>query len=999
MNEAGAEGQGRGNASFSAADAQSSIKMSLKERMAALQRGEDRPEAGGPKPNAPPKPAPGKIGEDKRNAAMAGMGAGTAQPTSPVSPSAPKASENLADDEAGEPAKEAADAVPNATSEPKEVEGDEEGREVGASAGQTNEDGEDGEDGEEKTEEEQESERRAAIARRMAALGGRRMGGGPALFGAPAPVPKKSAGEEMPQPSSIEVEEPEPEKEMESEPVQSGKTLAVPRRAAPPRRKKSSASSNPVAEPNRSETQDFKSSQDSQPASLAGQDKTVSEAGEERAGGAGIIIVDGSKQLTDEPTDAATNEDLQQSEPAASSYGGDATSDFEPSTPISEGQLDENARRLEEFVRTPRDELASKAELAGDESVPKARGVLDEDDDDVREQEQEENERAEIVAAPIPISSPPPPSAAPPRPTSTAPRPPSTRPPIPKSTLTSDDAGERLSSPAPTRAPPRRQSVAEEDESLAPVAASQPTILAAPQPRLAVPTEASDDEGDESHEEDPRGASAVSEIPSQPQSAPEPEEMTEEEEDRQRRARIAAKMARMGGQPIMGAPMPFRKQSVPPPAEPEAVQADSGPTDAGEVREGTRSPPARAPSIPPMASPPPIPKTTSPPPIPTPTTPPFPSRSPAPPTQAASSLEKRLSQMSTSDDQSLARRASLLSRPPVPSVSHSREVSKEEGPEMDEQDEQAGEVDVPRTLSPPPPRAPPRAPPRQPSVAEETETLAAPVEGTTPNQSQPQQRSSRDLDLMPSSQWWRHGVPVKLPPTLLRPDAVPIVSTQYQGSEHTIRVELIFEDYSSTVVEVHYLDDDAREEATQLTQKHHFAPPRPSTEQLQSWSQRFGLQVAKQAVSALNAKTPAVGDGTSRGFILSLVAALGTHDVLPAVGSSFGSIILAQAATTPVDVGADEIRTGDIIALHGVDFKGKKGLTPYHTTFGSAQEPTYACIIESEAKKRKLRCILVPGVEAKRGKGAEEVSLRLDDVKSGLLRVFRLAPKTGWLAV
>jgi hypothetical protein len=120
--------------------------------------------------------------------------------------------------------------------------------------------------------------------------------------------------------------------------------------------------------------------------------------------------------------------------------------------------------------------------------------------------------------------------------------------------------------------------------------------------------------------------------------------------------------------------------------------------------------------------------------------------------------------------------------------------------------------------------------------------------------------------------------------------------------------------------------------------------------------------------------------------------------LLPAIGPSFGPIILAQAATTPVDVGSDEIRPGDIVALHGVDLKGKKGLGSYHATFGSAQEPTFACVVESEAKKRRLRCILVSGVEGKRGRGAEEVSLRLDDAKSGLLRVFRLAPKD-WLTL
>jgi hypothetical protein len=292
----------------------------------------------------------------------------------------------------------------------------------------------------------------------------------------------------------------------------------------------------------------------------------------------------------------------------------------------------------------------------------------------------------------------------------------------------------------------------------------------------------------------------------------------------------------------MGDPMPFKRSSISVPAplsssesearqEDEEEEKDAVGNDAVQEKEAVVPvTPVRAPSVPPLARLPSIPTAASPPPIPT----------KSPPPVATSTLEKRLSRLSTSEDSSLGRRASLLSRPPVPRTSLSRDASQEQEGETGEMEEDHDEVDELRStaLSPPPlpvsppPRAPPRVAPRPPSTiiddAATTAPLAAPVadapavspDGAPPSrrstQLQSAPRSARDLDLMPSSQWWRHGIPVKLPPTLLRPDAVPFVSTQNIGNRHLIKVDVIFEDYSSTVVEVHFEDDDAAEDATQL---------------------------------------------------------------------------------------------------------------------------------------------------------------------------------------
>lgn len=89
---------------------------------------------------------------------------------------------------------------------------------------------------------------------------------------------------------------------------------------------------------------------------------------------------------------------------------------------------------------------------------------------------------------------------------------------------------------------------------------------------------------------------------------------------------------------------------------------------------------------------------------------------------------------------------------------------------------------------------------------------------------------------------------------------------------------------------------------------------------------------------------------------------------------------------------SDEIKAGDIVACFNSDFKGKKGLTPYHLVLGSQLEPTLAIVVEVETKKNKLKCVLQNA-----NKGPEEVSLRLDDLKSGVLKVFRAVPNQGYL--
>ena len=189
-NDDGGERKPGAGAGMSAADAQQSIgKLSLKERMAALQgstafggpagsAGAPPPRPAGEKPKWKPPPVVQKVepigGEDEED---------TAKPV--VSPS-PTATQDKGEN--SEPARSPRDEV-----EAKEEEDGE---------GAPKEEGE-------PDPEEEERRRRAALAARMARLGGARVGMGPPIFGKKPDVPPKrlSKSEEKPKEDNVHKEE------------------------------------------------------------------------------------------------------------------------------------------------------------------------------------------------------------------------------------------------------------------------------------------------------------------------------------------------------------------------------------------------------------------------------------------------------------------------------------------------------------------------------------------------------------------------------------------------------------------------------------------------------------------------------------------------------------------------------------------------------------------------------------------------------------------------
>uniref|UniRef100_V5E7Y2 SH3 domain-containing protein n=1 Tax=Kalmanozyma brasiliensis (strain GHG001) TaxID=1365824 RepID=V5E7Y2_KALBG len=1083
---------------FSAADAQTSIKMSLKERMAALQRNEAA--ASDAAPQIKPKPAvPGKIGADRRNVALQGMGLapGGAVPPRKSSTDGTKdadelASETTATQDGSEPA-------PITT--PSEEAGDPAAataNEAGA-ADETQEQVEDaGEPKEELTEEEQEAERRAAIAKRMAALGARRMGGGPSPFGAPKPpvrtntasstgsgvgstsepgisIPtaaatssNEEAGDAAAAPalSTSDAGDAELRSPISAGAEEEPKVLAVPRRTAAPRKRKPVA---PAAEAATGAAVGAVGgaaiAEESDNADTVITPSAVEpEAVEQQSAPVGLTDTSTTATLEEKDTVAeSTDRDVgmaavgsadAQDTQAASMHEDEVSQQLDDEDP----EIAENQRQLEEYLRGEGFYEDQTEQTAQQEPEVGSAAVTTDTDLSTTARDTEASQAAESVPREE-VASPKPPS-----------RPPSTRPPIPKTTLpstpgtTADEDYVPAASlsrrgsaipPVPTSSlPVPVETTAEEtEESDEPFTAAHEAeeqtgpVLAAPRPRMAVATEDPEDEELLAAADAPSSAVDDETAPSEaiPQEQPEEQELTEEEQESQRRANLARRMAALGGQrigafpgmappPIMGAPMPARRAPVQAAeevedestgadgtAEPEEedtpVSPIRGPPRGGmaipgltavpgmnashaesDALERARSPgPASVDAPARLASPPPVP--TSPPPKPM-SPPPAGALPPAgdstaapmlPPGRPSSTvpmanLDEAIRSASPAGS-NLARRGST--KPPIPQgiSAHSRKSSVAEERSSASYASMGGSDQpdlppVPSTTTTPATEQPPRT------------EAALPPTPSTPNANIGARHSSRDLDLMPTSRWWRHGMnPLRLPPTVAgRPDAILYADTSSADGVHRADIYMLFEDYSTTTISLSFQDDDAEESQTSLTQRHNFPPPKPSAAQLKQWAASLGVSVARLASDVAKQTNSPIGDGSPRAFVGHVLSQL---PALPPVGTSLGTPVLTQVGATLMDPPTDEVRPGDLVWCSHADFRGKKGLAPYHTTLGTT-DPTVGVVVEVESKKNKLRCVIQSPAQKKGA--AEEVSLRMDDLKSGVVKVFRVPPRQGWVA-
>ncbi|PIL22717.1 hypothetical protein GSI_15410 [Ganoderma sinense ZZ0214-1] len=262
-------------------------------------------------------------------------------------------------------------------------------------------------------------------------------------------------------------------------------------------------------------------------------------------------------------------------------------------------------------------------------------------------------------------------------------------------------------------------------------------------------------------------------------------------------------------------------------------------------------------------------------------------------------------------------------------------------------------VDQPQSDEPPPPpppraaRPPGRAPPRAPPTAPEAES-----QWETP--SIPNIDFGGETDLSLSGQWSEDST--NYPPAPA-PAPPPVSQTQ---TEHPLPA----------------------------------APSRPpppehsfTAEELQAQWGRVGVQVHEMAATLFDkSKKNVIGDGTYRGFVETVIRTVPNAAQPTASLDSYGYLVYNQIGGA-VQRRASDIMPGDVVVVSEAKFKGHKGLQSYSQTVGVG-EPLVGVIGDFELKKSKVKVF-----QANQHVGhqsVESVSYRLEDLKSGEVKIYRV---------
>jgi len=150
---------------------------------------------------------------------------------------------------------------------------------------------------------------------------------------------------------------------------------------------------------------------------------------------------------------------------------------------------------------------------------------------------------------------------------------------------------------------------------------------------------------------------------------------------------------------------------------------------------------------------------------------------------------------------------------------------------------------------------------------------------------------------------------------------------------------------------------------------------------------RVGVQIHETAAVLFDkSKKTLVGDGSYLGFVTAVLGQVpnAAHPVPPF--DNFGYLIYMQTGGS-VQRRITDVMPGDVIMIQEAKLKGHKGLQSYNQTAGVGG-PLYAIVSDYEMKKSKVRVF-----QANQHVGqqtVESVSYRLEDLKSGSVKIFRV---------
>jgi len=149
---------------------------------------------------------------------------------------------------------------------------------------------------------------------------------------------------------------------------------------------------------------------------------------------------------------------------------------------------------------------------------------------------------------------------------------------------------------------------------------------------------------------------------------------------------------------------------------------------------------------------------------------------------------------------------------------------------------------------------------------------------------------------------------------------------------------------------------------------------------------RVGVQTCEAATALFDkSKKALVGDGTYDGFVHAVLSEV-PNAALPSSPGSYGYVVYVQTGSA-VQKRASEIMPGDVLVLQDAKLKGHKGLQSYTQTVGVGEQ-LVGIVSEFEPKKSKVKMF-----QANQHVGqqtVEAVSYRLEDLKSGTVKVYRV---------
>jgi hypothetical protein len=179
------------------------------------------------------------------------------------------------------------------------------------------------------------------------------------------------------------------------------------------------------------------------------------------------------------------------------------------------------------------------------------------------------------------------------------------------------------------------------------------------------------------------------------------------------------------------------------------------------------------------------------------------------------------------------------------------------------------------------------------------------------------------------------------------------------------------------------IEQETRRPSTQSLPKPGAEVQLSSDELMAAWG-RIGVQLCEVATTMFDkSKKSHIGDGSYRSFVLAVFSQV--PNAKPPSEAGYGYLIYAQTGSVAQRRVCD-IMPGDIVTLFDAKLKGHKGLQIYHQHVG-ATEPLVGIISEFESKKSKIKVF-----HANQHVGqqtVESVSYRLEDLKSGAVKIFR----------